>query len=279
MIDEMLLNKILTQAAYENSIERVSYSTGLSVDEICKTLIESKIYHLFPASIMRYLNNNGVSLFDLVAKYGFELHVLAKEFFQHGPEYYHGKTVNYLKIVSHIREKDAVYFVCECLVCGNPEFKIKKYNAINGLTKSCGCLPKGKRIPNEFPIKNETLQPELKALTSELLDKGVLFNNEAKIINKTRKGETSAEKIAIEFNCDSNHLIIAGSAGSYANGEASLTATTSQIFTLSLIDKCILKAQTLPVPIRPANVMGGRAQYCCYITPEMAYDLQTNALS
>lgn len=206
MIDEMLLNKILTQAAYENSIERVSYSTGLSVDEICKTLIESKIYHLFPASIMRYLNNNGVSLFDLVAKYGFELHVLAKEFFQHGPEYYHGKTVNYLKIVSHIREKDAVYFVCECLVCGNPEFKIKKYNAINGLTKSCGCLPKGKRIPNEFPIKNETLQPELKALTSELLDKGVLFNNEAKIINKIRKGETSAEKIAIEFNCDMNYV-------------------------------------------------------------------------
>jgi hypothetical protein len=74
------------------------------------------------------------------------------------------------------------------------------------LAKSCGCLPRGKRIPDKLPIKNETLQTELRELTDLLVEKGVLFNVESKILNRIAKGETSAEKIAIELNCELEYV-------------------------------------------------------------------------
>ena len=199
--DETLLNCVLQKAISEDSLPRLCKSLRISGDIVCDILIKSKIFHLFPKYIMKRLHENGVSYFDLIAVYGFDILCLSKTFFQHEPEYYYGKSVNYLKILSHVNRPGAVHFVCECLACGSVGYEIKKYTAINGLIKSCGCLPKGKRIPDDFPIRNENLHIELKELTEKLLEAGVLFNNESKIINKIKKGEKSAEKIAIELNC------------------------------------------------------------------------------
>ena len=204
--DEILLNSILTRAISENCIHRISKSLNISVETICDALINSNIFHMFHCSVMKRLHENGVSHFDLVAIYGFDILQLSKTFYQHEPEYYYGKSVNYLKILSHVVEPGAVCFVCECLACGSVGYKIKKYTAINGLIKSCGCLPKGKRIPNDLPIKNETLNFELHELTEQLLEAGVLFNMESKIIDKIKKGERCAEKIADAVTSDIDYV-------------------------------------------------------------------------
>lgn len=65
----------------------------------------------------------------------------------------------------------------------------------------------------------------------------------------------------------------------YVNGhstEASITATTSAIFSLGLIDQAALKARTLSPMIRPVNTGKAGAQYVMFITPEQHYDLRRN---
>lgn len=57
--------------------------------------------------------------------------------------------------------------------------------------------------------------------------------------------------------------------------EASLTATTSAIFSLGLIDAISLKARTLSPVIRPVSTKAGK-KYVMFITPEQHYDLRRN---
>jgi len=142
---------------------------------------------------------------------------------------------------------------------------------IRHAVKSIGRVTE-QRVP--FGVRNEIMMG-LRDWISDRLDYWV-FNQLSGNVDQTDLAYTG---LNTAVSPDANHLVIAGSAGSYANGEASLTATSSQIFTLSIIDKCVLKAQTLTPAIRPSKIMGGAAQYCCWITPEMAYDLQTNASS
>lgn len=202
MTDEKLLERLLKSGMYEHTSHRTCRSLGISSEKMAELLLNSGNFHIYPSEIMKYMRKKGVTYFDMVAVYGFDLLCLSKTFFQHKPEYYYGKSVNYLKILGHVQENKGVYFICECLACGSKDYKIKKHHAINGTVRSCGCLPKGKRIPDKFPVKNETLQTELQELTESLIEAGVLFNLESKIVNKIKKGADSAEKIALELNCE-----------------------------------------------------------------------------
>lgn len=65
----------------------------------------------------------------------------------------------------------------------------------------------------------------------------------------------------------------------FVNGhstEASITATASAIFTLSLIDQAVLKARTLSPMIRPVQTGRSGGKYVMFITPEQHYDLRRN---
>ena len=71
---------------------------------------------------------------------------------------------------------------------------------------------------------------------------------------------------------DTDHWILAsGVAGT--DTEASLSA--SSIFTLTLIDKAKVKAQTLSPMIRPLRV-NGENKYVCFLHPFQVYQLRTN---
>lgn len=74
---------------------------------------------------------------------------------------------------------------------------------------------------------------------------------------------------------DSAHQIFANGHAS----EATMTATTSCTFSLSLIDQAVLKARTLSPVIRPVNTEAGQ-KFVMFITPEQHYDLRrdTNTL-
>ena len=65
----------------------------------------------------------------------------------------------------------------------------------------------------------------------------------------------------------------------YVNGhttEVSITATTSALFTLGLIDTAVMKARTLTPIMRPVQTGKGGAKYVMFITPEQHYDLRRN---
>ena len=70
---------------------------------------------------------------------------------------------------------------------------------------------------------------------------------------------------------DANHQIFANAHAS----EATMTATASAQFTLSLIDQVVLKAKTINPVIRPVNTEAGQ-KYVLFITPEQHYDLRRN---
>jgi N4-gp56 family major capsid protein len=71
---------------------------------------------------------------------------------------------------------------------------------------------------------------------------------------------------------DNNHWILAtGVAGT--DSEASLSA--SSIFSLSMLDRAVTKAKTLPLQLRPLNV-GGNKKYVCFISPFQHYQLRAN---
>lgn len=71
---------------------------------------------------------------------------------------------------------------------------------------------------------------------------------------------------------DANHVIFAG----VATTEAGLSANSSQIFSLALIDQAVMKARTLSPVIRPVNTGNAQANYVIFITPEQHYDLRRN---
>lgn len=67
---------------------------------------------------------------------------------------------------------------------------------------------------------------------------------------------------------DSDHHIIANSKGA----ESSLSV--GDTFSLAYVDQAVLKARTLPTPIRECNTGSKQAKYVMFITPEQHYDLR-----
>lgn len=73
--------------------------------------------------------------------------------------------------------------------------------------------------------------------------------------------------------------LVAQTTGGGEATEASLTSTASQIFSLELIDKAVLKAKTLTPVLRPVKTGNAMANYVMFITPEQHYDLRRNTSS
>lgn len=68
---------------------------------------------------------------------------------------------------------------------------------------------------------------------------------------------------------DSDHRV-------FATGSADESqTTTSHVFTLQMIDKCVEKARTLTVPIRPIMV-NGEEKYVMFLHPYQVYDLRAS---
>jgi N4-gp56 family major capsid protein len=62
--------------------------------------------------------------------------------------------------------------------------------------------------------------------------------------------------------------VFAQTTGGGEASEASLTSTASQIFSLEIIDKAVLKAKTLTPVIRPVKTGNAMANYVMFITPK-----------
>lgn len=74
------------------------------------------------------------------------------------------------------------------------------------------------------------------------------------------------------LTADSSHIIYAG----VATADTGLSSNSSQIFTLEIVDKCVLKARTISPVIRPVKTGYPKANFVMFITPEMHYDLRRN---
>ena len=64
----------------------------------------------------------------------------------------------------------------------------------------------------------------------------------------------------------------------YLNGSADESATSTYVFDLTVIDKCVEKAKTLSPMIRPVKV-GGEDKYVMFLHPYQVYNLRTNTNS
>lgn len=67
---------------------------------------------------------------------------------------------------------------------------------------------------------------------------------------------------------DADHIVYRG-----VTTAGSLSASATEIFTLSLIDVCVEKAKTMEVPIRPIMI-GGEEKYCMFLHPYQVTDLR-----
>lgn len=72
---------------------------------------------------------------------------------------------------------------------------------------------------------------------------------------------------------------IFGSIDSSPTAESSISANSSQIFSLAMIDKAVLKAKTLTPAIRPLKTGRQNVNYVMFITPEQHYDMRRNSAS
>jgi N4-gp56 family major capsid protein len=60
----------------------------------------------------------------------------------------------------------------------------------------------------------------------------------------------------------------------YVSGSTDEGLTSTHVFNLNMIDKCVEKAKTLAVPIRPVKV-GGKDKYVMFLHPYQVYDMRT----
>jgi N4-gp56 family major capsid protein len=60
----------------------------------------------------------------------------------------------------------------------------------------------------------------------------------------------------------------------YVSGSSDEGLTSSHVFNLNMIDKCVEKAKTLSVPIRPIKV-GGKDKFVMFLHPYQVYDMRT----
>lgn len=72
---------------------------------------------------------------------------------------------------------------------------------------------------------------------------------------------------------DTGHWILA--TGDAAGGELESSLSASSIFSLTLIDRAVVKARTLSPQIRPMKI-NGEDKYCMFIHPFQHYQLRTN---
>lgn len=72
---------------------------------------------------------------------------------------------------------------------------------------------------------------------------------------------------------DSAHVIYP----SGVTAVADMTATSTQQFSLSMVDQCVLKANTLTPKIRPVNTGDAQSDYVMFVTPEHHYDMRRNS--
>lgn len=73
---------------------------------------------------------------------------------------------------------------------------------------------------------------------------------------------------------DSDHHIFAGS----ATAESNVSGNSSQIFSLAVVDRLVLRAKTLDIPMRPVKG-GGASGFVMFISPEQHFDLRRNSTS
>lgn len=249
--DADLLKKLIKPRAYKLTIARFASKNGVSIEKICEILIKAGYFYIFPRETAIALHKNGVSLFDLVAKYGYGISIISA-FFQKEPEFYYGKSVNYLKVTGHSLTKKRVDFICECLACGSVGFKVKKERLINGTVKSCGCLPRGKRKADILAIKNENLNVELADLCKQLINAGVVFNTESKIVDCIKKGMNNPEEIANKLGTSLNYVYLTARIHGLAdkintfnsdNSKNKMIAKTKKVMAMSKSGECnILEA-------------------------------------
>lgn len=61
----------------------------------------------------------------------------------------------------------------------------------------------------------------------------------------------------------------------YLNGSADESATSTYVFDINVIDKCVEKAKTATVPLRPVMV-GGQEKFVMFLHPYQVYNLRTS---
>ena len=126
----------------------------------------------------------------------------------------------------------------------------------------------GKMSEQRVPYK---MREEMRmALSDWLADKvdTAFFNQLAGNVNVTDTRYTGNNDCV---TADTSHVIYAG-----GTAEASLSASGSSAFTLTLIDQAVAKAKVLSPGIRPIMV-NGEAKYVCFIHPYQHYQLRTQA--
>jgi hypothetical protein len=172
--------------------------------ELADFMIQNKMYFECIGLTAKRLIDLGFTFKQLVAEYGYDFGTLYRIIYAKNDDFYVGKTVNYLKINGFVTKNKAKQADCTC-ICGKQVF-LARHAVLSGGTKSCGCLGTGRRAKNALPTKNESLYDHKKQLFMSLVKDGVIFNTQSKIISKILKGETDADKIAMECNSELNYV-------------------------------------------------------------------------
>jgi len=137
-------------------------------------------------------------------------------------------------------------------------------NQLRHATRSKGKMSE-QRVP--YSVREEGMQG-LKDWFADRMD-SAFFNQ---LSGNTNVSDTKYTGNNSTVAPDNDHWILAtGVAGT--NTEASLSA--SSIFSLTLIDKAVVKAETLSPRIRPLRI-GGEEKYVCFIHPYQVYQLRQN---
>jgi hypothetical protein len=173
----------------------------VSSDELADFMIKHQMYFDCAGLTAKRLNDLGVTFKQLIAEYGYDFGLLYRLFYVKKDQYYVGKTVNYLKINGFVKENGLTRVDCTCLACDSRVLLNRSY-VLSGAIKCCGCLGTGRRSKHDLPTKNESLYENKKQIFLSLVNDGVIFNTQSKIISKILKGEQDPEKIARECNTE-----------------------------------------------------------------------------
>jgi N4-gp56 family major capsid protein len=136
-------------------------------------------------------------------------------------------------------------------------------NQLRFLARTSGRMTQ-QRVP--FSVREQMMQG-LADLWRERMDTWVMNC----LASNTAQTDTRYTGHNSVTTADSSHQIYAG----VATDESNLSADTSQIFSLAIIDRAKLRAMTVTPVIRPAKV-GGKTRYIMFISPEQHFDLRRN---
>ena len=138
-------------------------------------------------------------------------------------------------------------------------------NQLRHSVRSAGRMSQ-QRVP--FNIRDEALSG-LRDWWSDRID----FSFMNQICGNTVQTDTRYTGLQATVNVsDSNHEVFVGSAG---NAGTDQSISTTETFTLSVIDKAVERARTISPAIRPV-MLGGRAFYIGFLHPYQVTDLRTN---